>query len=107
MATMDPIVPEMDIARQTKALEWLKAELVAGVGEFFRSLLPGNGAAADALANILMLLLILARRLGIDLSQLDRKVDMRLRANLEQRHELELWFGDLSAILRYRTDAKR
>ena len=104
---MDQVGMDSGIARQVKALEWLKAELVASVGDFFRSLRVGGEQAADALANIIMLVLILSRRLGIDPAQLDRKVDARLRANLEKRHELELWFGDLSAVLQHRNSVKR
>lgn len=103
-------VPKSDIgiARNIKTIEWLKAELVSGVAAFFRGLVKNTEEAmVDALANIVITCFILGNRVGVSFSRLDIKIENKIKANIEQDHEIEQWYGDFSALLRYLQDNKR
>lgn len=97
-------LPKQDIgiARNIRTIEWLKAELVSATGDLLRGLVRGaEDGILDALAGIIITTFILAKRLGIGFSTLDLKIENKIKANIEQSHEIEQWFGDFSALLRY------
>lgn len=99
---------DIGIARNIKTIEWLKAELVSGVAVFFRGLVKNTEETIiDGLANIVITCFILGNRLGISFSRLDIKIENKIKANIEQDHEIEQWYGDFSALLRYLQDNKR
>lgn len=105
---MQAASPEAEIARQVKAVEWLKAELLVELGKAYRGATSGNrDEMLDGLANCQVLLSILARRLGIDLQTLDDTVDAKLAAHQQQGHSLERWFGDFTAVRQHRRGGKR
>jgi hypothetical protein len=94
--------PELDIARNMRTIEWLKAELVGGVSGLFRALIKNSDEAIlDALANVVVACYLLARRLGITFSRFDMQVESKVTANITQNHEIEQWYGDFTAFRRY------
>lgn len=94
---------EERLVKGLKAVEWLKAELAAGVGGVLKALYKGSeDLIADALAHVVLTSYLLARRVGVGFSRLDLRVDEQLRHHVGEGHELESWYGDLSALQRYR-----
>ncbi len=99
---------EIDVAKNLKIIEWLKAELVESVGALFKSLLKsGNDAAADALAAIILVAYLLARRVGISYATVDTKLRAKLTKSIQDGHEVEQWYGDLSELMNYLDSKKR
>lgn len=89
----------IDVARNARTVEWLKAELAGGLAGTFRAMWRGRSdAVTESLAGVIMLAYLLARRLGVSYSQLDNKLLGYLRTNIEEGHEIEEWYGDLSAL---------
>lgn len=99
--------PELDIARNVKALEGLKTGLVNSLAGLFTSLCKGS---ADGIGDNLALLIInsflLARRLGLSFGQLEQRVYEQTAALMKEGHHLEDWYGDLSSLKGY-LDMKR
>jgi hypothetical protein len=91
--------PRIDVGRSAKAIEWLKAELAAGVGEAFRELYRGReDDVLDALAEVVLTCYLLARRAGAPFARLDLRLESLCRANIVQEHQLERWYADMSAL---------
>ncbi|HHW14773.1 MAG TPA: hypothetical protein GXX28_07550 [Firmicutes bacterium] len=94
--------PELDIARNVRTIEWLKAELVGGVSALFKALLKNSEETIlDSLANVVVACYLLGKRLGVSFSRLDAKIENKVAANITKRHEIEQWYGDFSSFLRY------
>ncbi len=93
---------QIDITRNARTIEWLKTELLNGVAALHRSLLKNrDDELLENLADTVITAYLLARRLGITYSRLDGKVAGKLRVNIEERHQVEQWYGDLSALLEH------
>lgn len=93
---------EVDIARNIRLLEWLQAELVGAVASLLKATIRGSQEAIlDALAGVIMTTYLLGRRLGLSYTRVDLRLEDKLRASLVEGHEVEQWYGDLSALLRY------
>ncbi len=101
--------PDLDIARNLRTVEWLKVELLGSLASLFKALTSSSEERIlDALANIIVGSHILGKRLGIPFSRLGNKVENKIKANIEQEHEIEKWYGDFSALLHYlENDDKR
>lgn len=100
--------PEVDIARNIKTVEWLKAELVSGVGILLKSIYRGGEEAVlDAVSGVIVTCYVLARRLGLTFAKVDARVEAKIRLNITDGHETEKWYGDLSGLLRYMEDRPR
>lgn len=90
---------EVDIARNFKTIEWLKAELIGGVSALFRAMMQNSeDAIVDTLVNIIITGYLLGRRLGISFERLDAKIESKVKANMDAEHEMEKWYGDFSAF---------
>lgn len=99
---------EVDIARNIRVIEWLKTELLGTVSALFRAMLKGSEEVIlEALAGIVIMTYVLARRLGINFARLDIKIEGKLRSTIREDHEVEQWYGDLTAMLKYVSDKKR
>lgn len=97
-----------DILKKVRVIEWLKAELLSSVAELFKALIKGTEhTIIDAAVNVIIITNILARRMGIDFERIDTEVQRRLNQNIQQGHEVEKWFGDLSAYAEYLKNMKR
>lgn len=95
-------VSDADAARGARTIEWLKAELVSGSAAVFRAMVKNSeDAVIEALANIVVAAYILGRRLGIPFSRLEMKVESKVKANIEENHAIEQWYGDFTALLRH------
>ncbi len=98
---------EVDIARKLRTIEWLKSELLEGVSLFFKTLISSNGQGITrALAAIILTCYFLSRRLGISFQQVDQEIEAQLRNHLAANHQLESWYGDISACLYYMEEKK-
>ncbi len=99
---------EVDIVRRLHTIEWLKSELLEGVSVFFKALIANNGQViTKALASIILTCYFLSRRLGIGLQQMDQVVEEQLRDHLDTDHQLENWYGDVSACLHHLEEKNR
>ncbi len=93
---------ETGVAKGLHTIEWLKSELLMGTGSLFKGLLRGSqDVILDSLAQVVISTYLLARRLGFGFVRLDLKIREQLRLNIEAGHEVEKWYGDLSAYLRH------
>lgn len=90
---------DFDIARNIKAIEWLKTEIVINAGQVCRSLLDAKDELVmQSLANIMLSCYLLARRLGFSYRLLDEEVQKRAQDIQASGHELEKWYSDLSSL---------
>lgn len=93
---------ETEFLRRLKIVDWLKTELVTNTAVLFKAMWQEGGqAVTDALANIVITCYVLARRLGVDFSALEDAIQARLAVHIRNDHEVEKWFGDLSAYQKH------
>lgn len=105
---MDPIGQDTGIAKNIRVIEWLKADLLTSLSVLYKGMLRRNEEhLQDALAGLVITCYVLARRLGFGFAKLESKVETRLRQNIGEDHELERWYGDLSALLGHLLEKKR
>jgi len=98
---------QVGIAKNVRAIEWLKAELAGQMGALLRSLLAGREEdILDAMASLIVVVYVMANRLGLGFARLDTKVEQHLLANVRNQHQLETWYGDLSALRTHRRKDK-
>ncbi|MBO8137145.1 MAG: MazG-like family protein [Desulfotomaculum sp.] len=91
------------IAKNIRVIEWLKADILASLAALFKAMVKGSEEKLlDALASLVITAYILGRRLGINFSRLDLKIESKLRQGIDDGHEVERWYGDLSQLLEYR-----
>jgi hypothetical protein len=96
------------IAKSIKLIEWLKADLLASLSALFKAMVKGSEERIlDALASLIITTYVLGRRLGISFARLDIKVESKLRQGIEDNHELERLYGDLTNLLQYQSEKKR
>ncbi len=93
---------EIDIATNLRVVEWLKTELLDSVAVLFKSLLKsGSDATSDALATIIIVTYILGRRVGVSFQAIDMRLRYKLNTSINEAHEIEQWYGDLSELQKY------
>lgn len=104
-----PIVNQgVDIARSIRVIEWLKAELIGTISALFKAMIKNSeGAIEDALASIIVTVYVMARRLGVSFAQVDVRMESKIGNAIREKHEVEDWYGDLTALSRYLGDKKR
>lgn len=99
---------EFDIAKNIKIIDWLKAEMIGSVSNLFKAMLKGTeDLVVDALAGVILTAYLLAKRLGISFSRVDLKIESKLRQNIDDGHEVETWFGDITSLLMYMAGKKK
>ncbi|MDD4168985.1 MAG: MazG-like family protein [Desulfotomaculaceae bacterium] len=99
---------ESGIVKNIKVVEWLKADLLTSLSALFKSMLRSSeDLTLDALASLMITCYILGRRLGINFTKLDLKIEEKLRQSINEDHEMEKWYGDISNLLNYLVDKKR
>lgn len=105
---MFPDSQESGIAKNIRVIEWLKADLLTSLSALFKGMLrSGEEQLVDALASLVITCYILGRRLGVSFSRLDLNIESTLHKNIDNDHELEKWYNDLSLLLTYLSDKKR
>ncbi|MBE3586750.1 MazG-like family protein [Desulfofundulus thermocisternus] len=96
------------IAKNIRVIEWLKADLLASLAALYRAMLRGSEERLlDAFSSIIITCYVLGRRLGISFTRMDLKLENKLRQGIEEGHEMERWYGDLSALLAHLVEKKR
>lgn len=99
---------DMDIMKNLKIIEWLKAELVASVAALFKAMVKGSEELIlDCITGIIITTYILGIRVGIPFSRIDLSVKTRLRDNSMKEHEVEKWFGDITNLRYYMEENRR
>lgn len=94
--------PQLDIAKNIRIIEWIKAELVGSISAVFKGMIKGSeDKIIDALSSIVVMAYVLGRRLGISFAQLDVHIESKLQQGIEDQHELEKWYGDFTALHNY------
>lgn len=89
----------IDVAKNARTIDWLQAELAGSLAAIMKAMCVENEeAVGEALAGTVMLSYLLGRRLGLDYSYIDAKIMAHLHQNLKQPHEIETWYGDISAL---------
>lgn len=92
----------VEATRNLRSLEWAKAELVSDSAQVLRSLVEGDEEEALlGLADTVMVAYLLARRLGMPYQRVSQRVRMRVEELIASNHEIEQWYGDLSALARH------
>ncbi|CAG7643276.1 hypothetical protein PAESOLCIP111_04453 [Paenibacillus solanacearum] len=90
---------DVDLARRAKIIEWLKTEIVDQMARLLKGIWEGSHhKIVDGLASLVACCYILGRRLGISLHSLDEAVLDKMRQHRQEGHQLEEWYGDISAV---------
>ncbi|KPU42902.1 MazG-like family protein [Oxobacter pfennigii] len=102
---------EFDVTGNIKIIEFLKTELIGSVAALYRVLNKGSKITQDALseclAGIIIIAYILAKRLGIEFSAIDLKVQNQLKIGILEEDEIEKNYNDLSRLLGHLRDRKK
>lgn len=102
---------DFDVTGNLKAIEWMKTELLSAVTSLYRVLQKGSKASQDmildCLAGIIILTYLLSRRLGLDYTSVDLKVQNKLKIGILEEDDLEKNHGDLSRLLNYIKERKQ
>ena len=100
--------PDINIVKNVRTIEWLKAELVSGIGALMKAMVKNNEEViADSLASLIMGCYFLGKRLSIPFHKLDQKIIDRLESSELQEHEIEEWYGDVSNLEQYFKERKQ
>lgn len=96
----------IDITRNIRIIEWLKSEILADIASLFRLLVDGikeeiHEELADILSNLILMLYLLGKRLGVSYNTVDMKMRSRIRLGLIESYDMERDFGDLSELSRH------
>ncbi|MCZ8517422.1 MazG-like family protein [Paenibacillus filicis] len=90
---------DLDLAKRAKIIEWLKTELVDQMAYLLKGIWEGSQhKMIDGLASLVSCCYILGRRLGVSMKQLDEAVLDKMKRHRQEGHQLEDWYGDISAL---------
>lgn len=91
-----------NITRGLKTIELLKCELVDGISSLFKAMIPNQEKKIiNALVRIIISVYLLARRLGISFDRIDQEMNEEIQELIDDQHEVEEWFGDLSSLQKH------
>ena len=94
--------PDINIVKNVRTIEWLKAELVSGIGALLKAMVKNNEEVIlESLAGLVMGCYFLGKRLSIPFHKLDEKIISRLESTELQDHEIEEWYGDVTNLEQY------
>ena len=92
----------MGITKNIKLIEWLKTEILKSISELYQILFKGSKdsgqAVTDTIANNILVSYLLARRLGITFTDIDNKIEEKIKIGITDQHEIERWYRDLSEL---------
>lgn len=92
----------MQIAKNLKVMEWLKSEILDQVANLYRNIMHGKQQMIlEGLASLMIAVSVLARRVGFSFRDLERAMMNKLREHVRDGHQMEEWYGDLSALEEY------
>ena len=70
---------DVDIARNLKTIEWLKAEMAGGIASLLRAMVSGNSdRMLDSLSALIINGYLLGKRIGFQYEQIDQTVHAKL-----------------------------
>ena len=90
--------PDLNIVKNVRTIEWLKAELLSAIGALF---------ILDALTHLIMVCYFLGKRLGFSYAKIDARIEQCLEAPEMQEHEIEEWYGDITNLQQYVKERNR
>lgn len=94
---------DLNIMRNVKIIEQLKAQLLCQIGEFYRLLTKGSNIAEDAIldcvSGAVIILYILAEKLGYSYAAVDETMKAKLKAGIVAEDDIEKQGKDLSRLL--------
>lgn len=96
----------MNISSNMKAIDVIKGEILSEVANLYRALADydcedNSECISNEIAMIIAMDYILARRLGISYKSIDDKITRLLDIAVQNGHELEAEFSDMSELNRY------
>ncbi len=96
----------MNIAANVRAIDIVKSELLSEIAKLYRTLseyedAPIYDEVLEELASINAMSYILAKRLGMEFECVDDKMLMLLSTAVQNGHELEVEFSDMSKLADY------
>lgn len=98
---------DVNVVKSIKALEWVKTEILNNVAHLFKVLLHNEfEKALSVIAKIIINCFLLGKRLGLNYGQIDMEINKQASELAEKGHQLEEWYGDISALKAY-MDMKR
>lgn len=93
---------EFNIMSDIKVIESLKAQLICTIGEFYRLLTKGSNVAHDAIldciSGAIIILYILAEKLGYSFLQVDDTMKKKLKAGIVEEDSIEKEGKNLSKL---------
>ncbi len=96
---------EIDIIKNMKTVEWLKAELLSNIAYLHKLFVNnedvGKENLEDIISNIILDSYVLGKRIGLNYRDIDLSLKENIRLNLVKEHKIERWYGDLSQLLEY------
>jgi len=99
---------DLNIVKNVRIIEWLKAELVSAIGALFKSMIKNSEEAIlDSLANLIMGCYFLGKRLGFSYGKIDARIEQLLDSSDMQGHEIEQWYGDITNLQQYVKERNR
>ena len=96
---------EIDIIKNMKTIEWLKAELLGNISSLYTDMANNDDTTRenleDLVSNIVLNSYVLGKRLGINYKSIDKALIGNVRLNLVEEHKIEKWYGDLSSLMEH------
>lgn len=96
---------DIDIIKNMKTIEWLKAQILNTIGSLYTTLASGEENTKenleDIISNLMLNSLLLGRRLGLDYKGIESALRDNIKINLIEEHKIERWYGDLSELLEF------
>lgn len=96
---------DIDIIKNMRTVEWLKAQLLKNVANLYSILALGEDNTQenleDSISNLILESLLLGKRLGLSYENIERALKENIKINLIEEHKIEKWYGDLSGLLEY------
>ena len=100
--------PDLNIVKNVRTIEWLKAELLSAIGALFKGMIKNSEEAIlDALTHLIMVCYFLGKRLGFSYAKIDARIEQCLEAPEMQEHEIEEWYGDITNLQQYVKERNR
>ncbi len=96
----------MAVSTNMRAIDTIKGEILSEVANLYRNLaacdeIEGYDAVREGLATIIAMDYLLAKRLGIGFSAVDGRINELLNIAIDNNHELELEFSDMSELKKH------
>lgn len=96
---------DIDIIKNMRTIEWLKAQLLSTVASLYETFANGEENTKenleDVISKIILESLLLGKRVGLDYDDIKVTLKENIKLNLLEEHKIERWYGDLSNLLEY------